>query len=320
MVRAGRPSDGCSRQECVMARVFDARWMVAACATGLLVAGPVAPAAAQEPEGGGIAAGAGWSPGPHTGPLGTHAQIEVPEGAYFLDASATRAFLQANENVPTGNELGAVLQEKGENQVWFAIFTFSDEGYVDDSDKDAIDADALLASMKQGTEQANEERKKRGWTPFNLEGWQTRPFYDPATHNLTWAIRGSSPGETPTINHSVRLLGRRGVMSVQLVADQEGIAATTSDFNHLLEGFSYKAGERYAEFRKGDKMAGYGLAALIGGGAAAAAVKTGFLQKAWKVLLALAFAAAAGLKKLFGGASREEPAASFQPPPVPPAS
>ena len=282
----------------------------------LLLAGG-ATAAAQEPEGDGLAARRGWTKGPHTGTLGTQASIEVPDGSYFLDASATREFLQANQNVPSGRELGAIVRVVDEDHSWFALFTFSDEGYVDDSDKDAIDADALLASMKKGNEAGNEERKRRGWTPFVLEGWQTKPFYDPATHNLTWAIRGSSPGETPTINHSVRLLGRRGVMSVALVADQEGIAATTNDFNDLLKGFSYSAGERYAEFRKGDKMAGYGLAALIGGGAAAAAVKTGFLSKAWKAIVALVIAALAGLKKLFGGTSREEPAAAVQPPPVP---
>ena len=76
-------------------------------------------------------------------------------------------------------------------------------------------------------------------------------------------------------------------MSVALVANQDGIAATRR-LQRALEGFSYKAGERYAEFRSGDKMAGYGLAALIGGGAAAAAVKTGILQKWWKLLVGLA--------------------------------
>ena len=63
-------------------------------------------------------------------------------------------------------------------------------------------------------------------------------------------------------------------------------------------------------------MAGYGLAALIGGGAAAAAVKTGLLQKAWKFLVVIAVAAFGALKKLFTG-RREEPVASVQPPPVP---
>jgi uncharacterized membrane-anchored protein len=221
--------------------------------------------------------------------------------------------------VPSGRELGVILNPgEGDGHPWFALFSFSGEGYVDDSDRDKIDADALLTSMKEGTERDNEERKKRGWTPFVLEGWQTKPYYDAKTNNLTWAIRGASPGETATINHSVRLLGRRGVMSVALVADQAGIASTTDDFNQLLAGFSYNAGQRYAEFRQGDKMAGYGLAALIGGGAAAAAVKTGFFKKFWKVLLAIVFAALAGLKKLFGGGNREEPAPSVQPPPVPP--
>ena len=299
-----------------MARVLDSRWMLAACAAALLLAGG-ATAAAQEPEGDRLANRPGWTTGPHTGALGSQASIEVPEGFYFLDAAATRALLQATENVPSGRELGAIVRKVDREHSWFALFMFSDEGYVDDSDKDAIDADALMASMKKGTEQDNAERQKRGWTPFNLEGWQTRPFYDPATHNLTWAIRGSSPGDTPTINHSVRLLGRRGVMSVQLVAGQDDIAATTGDFNDVLKGFSYQPGERYAEFRKGDKMAGYGLAALIGGGAAAAAVKTGFLSKAWKVIVGLVFAAIAAIKKLFGGASREEPVAAVQPPPVP---
>jgi uncharacterized membrane-anchored protein len=301
----------------MMARSFDVRWIAAACAAWVLVVGAGA-AAAQEPEADGLASRPGWTKGPHTGSLGDQAAIAVPEGSYFLDASATRAFLQATENVPSGRELGAVVRPgEGDGPSWFALFTFSDEGYVDDSDKDAIDADALLTSMKKGTEADNAERKKRGWAPFNLEGWQTRPFYDTSTHNLTWAIRGSSPGETATINHSVRLLGRHGVMSVALVAGQEGIAATTGEFNHLLTGFSYNAGQRYAEFRKGDKMAGYGLAALIGGGAAAAAVKTGFLQKAWKVIVALIVAAVGGLKKLFGGSRREEPVASVEPPPVP---
>ena len=98
-----------------------------------------------------------------------------------------------------------------------------------------------------------------------------------------------------------------------MVADQDGIADTTSEFNQILKGFAYKPGERYAEFRQGDKMAGYGLAALIGGGAVA---KTGLLQKAWKFLVVIVVAAFGALKKLFTG-RREEPAASVQPPPVP---
>jgi uncharacterized membrane-anchored protein len=314
------PSHRCDSKskEIGMLRTFDVRWMAMVATAWLLVLGGGAAVEAQEPEAETPApvARPGWTKGPHVGTLGSQAQIAVPSGSFFLDAAATRAFLQANENIPSGNELGAIVNPVEGGHPWFALFTFSDEGYVEDTDKDAIDADALLANMKAGNAEANEERKKRGWTPFVLEGWATKPYYDATTHNLTWAIRGSSPGETATINHSVRLLGRRGVMSVQLVADQEGIATTTGDFNTLLKGFAYNPGERYAEFRKGDKMAGYGLAALIGGGAVAAAAKTGLLQKAWKFLVLIAVAAFGALKKLFTGRGQEADA-SVQPPPVP---
>lgn len=299
-----------------MFRLTDVPWKVAACAAWVIVAGSAA-AVAQEVEADRLASRQGWTKGPHTGDLGDQATVAVPEGSYFLDASATRAFLQATENVPSGRELGAVVHVIDEDHSWFALFSFVDDGYVDDSDKDKIDADALMKNMKAGTEQDNEERKKRGWAAFNLEGWHKAPYYDATTHNLTWAIRGASPGEAATINHSVRLLGRRGVMSVALVSGQDGIDAATHDFNQLLTGFDYKAGQKYAEFRSGDKMAGYGLAALIGGGAAAAAVKTGVFSKAWKAIVALVVAAVAGLKKLFGGRKESETLAEVQPPPVP---
>jgi uncharacterized membrane-anchored protein len=291
-------------------------WTVVAW-TAWLVMTASAVATAQDVEADRLASRPGWTKGPHTGDLGDQAALSVPEGYYFLDASATRAFLQATENVPSGRELGAVVRPTDENHSWFALFSFASDGYVDDSDKDKIDADALMKNMRAGTEQDNEERKKRGWATFNLEGWHKPPYYDATTHNLTWAIRGSSPGDSVTINHSVRLLGRRGVMSVALVAGQQGIEAATTDFNQLLTGFEYKSGQRYAEFRSGDKMAGYGLAALIGGGAAAAAVKTGFFSKAWKAILALIAAASAGLKKLFGRKAPES-VADVHVPPVPP--
>ena len=73
-----------------------------------------------------------------------------------------------------------------------------------------------------------------------------------------------------------------------------------------MEGFSYKSGKTYAEFRSGDKVAEYGLAALVAGGAGAAAVKLGLFAwlakifaKSGKAVVALLVGAAAGLKALF---------------------
>ena len=43
-----------------------------------------------------------------------------------------------------------------------------------------------------------------------------------------------------------------------------------------LGSYAFISGEKYAEYRAGDKVAEYGLAALVLGGGAAVAVKSGF--------------------------------------------
>src|SRR3546814_19375565 len=94
------------------------------------------------------------------------------------------------------------------------------------------------------------------------------------------------------INYNTRLLGRRGVMEVVLVADPQTLDASIASFQELVPGYELGAGEKYAEFREGDHVAEYGLAALITGGDAAVAAKTGwlpasgiFLAEVWERLL-----------------------------------
>jgi uncharacterized membrane-anchored protein len=258
---------------------------------------------------------AGWNEGPTVGRLGSMASISVPEGYTFLDAQATKRFLELSQNIPDGDELGILFRALPNDDHWFAVFSYADTGHVDDAERNAIDADALMKNMKEGNRLGNEERRRRGWAELTLVGWQQKPFYDTATNNLTWATSLSSEGEG-TINHSVRLLGRTGTMSVQLVASPETVETATTEFNTVLRGFTYNEGQRYAEFRQGDKLAGYGLTALIAGGAGAAAVKSGLLQKVWKFLVLIVVAGAAAAKKFFSAlfGRREEPQLSGPPP------
>lgn len=236
-----------------------------------------------------------WQKGPSVGQLSDTAQVKVPDGYVFAGASDTRQIMEANQNPTTGREIGFVAAD-GEN--WFAVFEFEDVGYVKDDEKDSLDADALLESIKQGTEAGNEERRRRGWATMTILGWETPPRYNELTHNLEWAIRGQSEGD-PVINHNTRLLGRGGVMQVTLVVDPSRLAETMPKFKTMLEGFEYKKGHKYAEFRAGDKTAAYGLTGLIVGGGTAALVKTGAFKWLWKVLVAAGIGVAALVKKLF---------------------
>src|SRR5215510_540171 len=239
--------------------------------------------------------GVKWQKGASVGDLGDIAQVKVPQGFVFANANDTRIIMEANQNPTTGRELGFVAPE-GEN--WFAVFEFDDVGYVKDDDKDSLDAGALLDSIKAGTEAGNKERVRRGWATMTILGWEQPPHYNEITHNLEWAIRATSEG-LPVVNHNTRLLGRGGVMEVTLVTEPSALTATLPKFKTMLQGFEFKQGHRYAEFRSGDKTAAYGLTGLIVGGGAAALVKTGALKWLWKALVAAAVGISALVKKLF---------------------
>ena len=88
-------------------------------------------------------------------------------------------------------------------------------------------------------------------------------------------------------------------MEVTLVTNPDTLAETLPKFRTMLQGFEFKEGHRYAEFRAGDKTAAYGLTGLIVAGGAAAAVKTGAFKWLWKVLVAAVVGVAALVKKLF---------------------
>ena len=186
---------------------------------------------------------------------------------------------------------------------WSSHFTFKDDGYVKDNEK--IDATDLLQSIKESTTAGNKIRRERGWDEMEVVGWQTPPHYETQTNRLEWAVTGKDLKSGGVIvNFNTRILGRGGVMSAVLIAEPEDLSAATNDFKTALSGFSYSPGQRYAEYKPGDKIAKYGLAALVTGGAAAIAVKTGL----WKVILGAAVAGwkiiAAAFVALFGGIVR----------------
>jgi len=236
-----------------------------------------------------------WHKGPYRAKLGTVAEIDVPEGYAFADSEGTRRFMELTHNPSAEGELGIVIpvsdKKKGDDDsnFWFMLFDFDEIGYVSDSEKTSLDADKLLESLKRNTERGNEFRKERGWSPFHLIRWEKPPFYDDNTHNLTWGTLGNSddPKEGETVNYSTRILGRRGAMSVDLVISPDQLNTVLPASQALLKHFSFTPGSRYSEFVKGDKVASYGLTALIAGGAAAAAVKTGLFAKLLAALLAL---------------------------------
>lgn len=286
---------------------FLMRCLVAALAVASFLAGGVA-CAAEESDGQRQIDAAVKSPhyGPYEQSIQNVAKWQVPEGFVSLDQGDTTRLMELMQN---RIENAYLFSPKGYGP-WFAIVQYDETGHVSDSEK--IDAEALMKQMKEGEKEENEERKRRGWAPIYTVGWRVTPHYEEDTKRLSWAILLKDDRGEETVNYRTKVLSRTGVATVTLVADPKDLDASVAELKTKLNGFSFTAGNQYAEFREGDKVAEYGLAGLIVGGAAAAAYKTGFLKglllllaKGGKLAIVGGIAAlgaiGAGIRKLFGG-------------------
>ena len=242
--------------------------------------------------------------GPAKAQMKDIAEVQVPEGYMFTGAKGTQDLLKRMGNPINGSELGFLAPT---SMAWFVVFEFNPCGYVKDDDKNKLDADKMLKSIQRGNEAANEERKKMGSPALHVTGWEQPPKYNEETHNLEWAIRGECQGE-PVVNFNTRLLGRKGVMEVSLVVDPTNMVATLPVYQDLLKDYRFSTGQQYAEYRQGDKLAKYGLAALITGAGVAVAAKTGlltalllFLKKGWKLVVVAVVGVLAFFKRLIVG-------------------
>jgi uncharacterized membrane-anchored protein len=260
-----------------------------------------------------------WTKGPAKVGIGGHAEIQVPEGFAYTGATGAQKLLDLMHNPTSGTELGILTDKDLE---MFVLFEFEDIGYVKDAEKEKLDGDDILKSIREGNEASNEARKQRGWPAITIVGWHTPPFYNRETNNLEWCIKGESQGHT-IVNYNTRILGRMGVMSANLMVDPEKLNDTLPLVKKLLGGYAFVEGKKYSQYVSGDKIAKYGLSALVVGGAVGIAAKAGLLAKLgvmfgklWKLLIVGLIAVGAGLKKLVFG--RKDPPPPQAPPPQAP--
>jgi uncharacterized membrane-anchored protein len=228
-----------------------------------------------------------WVVGPAVVDLGKNlAQLSITEDYIFAGSEDTKKIMEYMGNPLTNNEI-AYIAPNNQTTNWFIVFDYIPIGYVKDDEKDSIDYDAILKAIKTGTEKGNKIREEKGFSPLTIKSWHNEPYYDANTHNLTWTLLAEQNG-AELVNHNVRILGRHGYISAVLVTDVPTLSACRAQLDEIVSNIAYKQGKSYAEYVQGDKIAKYGLTALIAGGAAATATKFGLfkvLAKAWKVIL-----------------------------------
>lgn len=248
------------------------------------------------------------------------AKVQLPEGFRYLPPADAQTVLVKLWGNPPGHEtLGMIVPpdaEVTEPGGWAVIIEYREDGYVKDSDADQINYDKLLKEMQAAAAKVNPERKKQGYAEVELVGWATPPRYDKATHKMYWAKELKfSDSKHHTLNYNVRVLGRRGVLVLNTVASMRDFALIERQTPNIVKMAEFNPGQRYADFNgHTDKVAAYGLAALVAGGIAA---KAGFFKVllvgllAAKKFIIIAFVALAGvLKKLLGRKNASPPSAS----------
>lgn len=239
---------------------------------------------------------------PQTGDIslpGAKATLALGEAYYFLGpADARRVLTEGWGNPPSVVEgvIGMVFPagKSPLDDTWGAVISWIGDGYVPDADAAGIDYADLLRQLKAGEEEQNRALAADGYAASTLVGWAQQPSYDPARHNLIWAKEIAFAGSPEnTLNYDVRVLGREGVLSMNIVAQMSELTLVSGEATKLMNVASFQPGAQYADYREGiDKKAAYGIGGLVAGGAALAVAKKAgllgilllLLKKGWVVI------------------------------------
>jgi uncharacterized membrane-anchored protein len=208
--------------------------------------------------------------GPVTVKLRDQAQLDLPEGFGFIPRKEAAALMSAMGN-DAGDDLLGLIIPLGEAR-WFVVANYDPAGYIKDDDARHWDADKLLQNLKDGTEAGNAAREKVGVPPLKVTRWIEPPAYTADSHRLIWsaeAQRQDGAAEDPTVNYNTYVLGREGFISMNLITSASGVDADKATARALLAAVNFNDGKRYGDFNSStDKVAAYGLAALVAGVAA----------------------------------------------------
>jgi uncharacterized membrane-anchored protein len=292
---------------------------VAASAAAVLASIASSLAWAQEPAPEADAGAAVWNAaqaamvrGPNTIQLRDQAQLALPDGYGFVPAKEGAAVMDLLGNSTDSRFVGLIFPSS--EAQWFVTIDYEPSGYIKDDDAKDWNADELLQSLKDGTEAANDHRKDLGMPELEVTRWVEKPAYDSPSHRLVWSAeaRDKSGQETDlTINYNTYVLGREGYISLNLITTASNVEADKPAAHELLEAVSFNDGKRYTDFdASSDKVAAYGLAALVGG---IAVKKLGllatlgvFFAKFAKLIVVGVGAAGTAIAKFFKGRSSSE--------------
>jgi uncharacterized membrane-anchored protein len=244
--------------------------------------------------------------GPRDISLKDQATLKLPAGYEFIPQPEANQLMKAMGNGTDDSRVGLIFPPEG--QRGFVVAKYIHSGYVKDDEARDWKSDEMLQQMKDGTEAGNQERAELGISAIEVVGWVQPPKYDDKDHRLVWSVeskeKNAAAGDQHGINYNTFVLGREGYISLNLVTSLSTIEQDKAVAITLLSDTSFNDGKRYADFNAStDKVAEYGIAALVAGVAAKKlglfAIIAAFAVKFAKVIALAAFGLFAALRSFF---------------------
>jgi uncharacterized membrane-anchored protein len=240
------------------------------------------------------------------------AQLNIPQGFKYLNKEQSNYIITSVwGNPPKDDVLGMIFPENGgplADSSYAFVITYDAMGYVKDNDADKIDYDAMLKEMQEGEKTENAERIKSGYEAIHFVGWAQKPFYDKTGKVLHWAKElhfGDAEGNT--LNYEVRILGRKGVLSLNAVASMSELPLVKQDIDQVLGMASFTKGNTYAEFdSKVDDVAAWTIGGLVAGKVLAKAGFFALILKNIKLVLIALAAVGGGIWKFVSGRNKKD--------------
>jgi len=236
------------------------------------------------------------------------ATLHVPDNFFYIGPEDTEKMLtQIWGNPPSSaRTLGMLFPSNATatgQETWGVTIEYQEDGYVSDEDAEDIDYTELLTTMQENIEASNKERQAQGYEALHLVGWAASPYYDKVSHKLHWAQElqfGTQSNNT--LNYNIRVLGRKGVLILNFVAGMDQLSMIDEQIDTVLNIAEFNEGSRYADFNPDiDKVAAYGIGALIAGKVAAKLGLLATILLLFKKFWLLAILGVGGFfKKIFG--------------------
>jgi uncharacterized membrane-anchored protein len=199
------------------------------------------------------------------------AEMVIPTGFKYLNKEQSNFVIEKVwGNLPQDNIQGMLFPYDSnpfDDSSFAFIITYKAIGFVKDEDADKMDYDQLMKDMKAGEEEENKQRAAAGVQSLHTIGWAQKPYYDKTNKVLHWALNLKAEGaDENTLNYSVMILGRKGLLSMNAVAPLFALDSVKNHISEVLAMPKFTDGNKYSDFNPDvDNVAAWTIGGLVAG-------------------------------------------------------